>query len=162
MEPKTPSPYQKAHHIALELLARRRHSREELRRKLSLRGFEDDVIGAVLTECDRFRYIDDETAADFFMEELIRKRVGIQRIREEMKRRGFSDELTSRMIDSHHLPDREPEIARSALDKKRASLLREPAPWKRREKMMRFLQSRGFCTATIYTVLDEMKTDDKG
>jgi regulatory protein len=148
--------YSKAQHTALSILTRRRHSREELRRKLTTRGFEARIVEKVLSECERLQYIDDETAADFFMEELLRKRIGLLRIKDAMKARGFDRDLTDRMIDEHRLPEREPELAAAAVEKKKAALNRETDHRKRREKVVRFLRSRGFRPSTISAVLDDM------
>ena len=147
-------PYQKARDAALSLLSRRRHSSSEIRQKLTARGFDAGVIEKVLTECERLDYIDDENAAYYFMEELIRKQMGVRRIREAMNKRGFTSDQIQRMFDAHQLPDREPEIAGRALEKKKAALIRERDPRKRREKMIRFLRSRGFLPATISALLD--------
>lgn len=150
-------PYSKARHTALSLLARRRHSREEVRRKLSARGFEPGIVEKVLSECERLRYIDDETAADFFVAELVRKRFGLLRIRETMKARGFDQDLIDRMIDVHRLMEQESELAAAAAEKKKSALNRETDGRKRREKVVRFLRSRGFRPSTISAVLDEIE-----
>ena len=146
-------PYQKAQKTALSLLARRRHSRDEVRRKLSARGFEPAVTERVLAECERLGYINDEVTASFFVEELVRKQVGLNRIRGEMADRGFAPDLIHRMIDEHLLEERELEIARRAMEKRAASI-RENDHWKRREKLVRFLRSRGFRPSTISALFD--------
>jgi regulatory protein len=151
------NPSSKAQHTALSLLARRRHSREELRRKLSNRGFESRIVDKVLSECERLKYIDDEAAADFYMGELLRKRIGIGRVKDSMKARGFDRDLVNRMIDEHQLLEREPELAAAAVEKKKSSLSREPDRRKRKEKAVRFLRSRGFRPSTISGVLDDME-----
>ena len=148
-------PCSKAQHTALSLLARRRHSREELRRKLTARGFAHRIVLKVLSECERLQYIDDETAADFFVEELVRKRSGLLRIRDAMKARGFDQDLVDRMIDRHQLLEREPELAAAAVEKKRSALGRETDGRKRREKVVRFLRARGFRPSTISVVLED-------
>ena len=155
-------PFQKASNLALSLLARRRHSKEEIRRKLQAREFEPQIVERVLSECERLQYIDDETAADFFVAELVRKRLGLLRIRDAMKARGFDSNLINRMIELHRLPEREPELARAAAEKKKSALCREADGRKRREKLVRFLRSRGFRPASISAVLDDIKTNDEG
>jgi regulatory protein len=155
-------PLQKAKNTALSLLARRRHSREELRRKLVSRGFEHGVVEEVLSECERYQYIDDEAAADFFAAELVRKRFGPMRILDAMKSRGFDRGLIDRTIDAHQIAEREAELAAAAAAKKRSAFHREKDDRKRREKVVRFLRSRGFRQSAISAVLDEMKAADEG
>ena len=147
----------KAQNTALALLARRRHSREEMWRKLADRGFEPEVVEKVLSECERLHYIDDETAADFFVAELVRKQYGLLRIKDAMKARGFDQELIDRMIEVHHLPEGEANLAVAATRKKKSTWLRETNERKRKEKMIRFLRSRGFRPSTISAVLEEIE-----
>jgi len=162
MNNRTQDPCSKAQHAALSLLARRRHSREEVRRKLAARGFEPRIVEKVLSECERLQYIDDETAAEFFMAELVRKRFGLLRITDAMKARGFDRDLVQHTIDAHQLLEREPELATAAVEKKMPALLREPDGRKRREKLVRFLRSRGFRPSTISKVLDNFAAIDEG
>jgi regulatory protein len=159
MNHQSQDPYSKAQNVALSLLARRRHSREEIRRKLMTRGFEHGVVEKVLSECERLHYIDDETAADYFAAELTRKRFGLMRIIDAMKSRGFDGDLINRTIDAHQLVEREPELALAAVEKKWSALQRETDEWKRREKVVRFLRSRGFRQPAISVVLDNMKAN---
>jgi len=154
--------YSKAQHTALSLLARRRHSKEEIRRKLKIRDFKPRIIERVLSECERLQYLDDETAADFFVAELVRKRFGLLRIKDAMNARGFDQDLINRMLEAHRLPERESALAAAAAEKKKPTLLRETDRRKRREKLVRFLRSRGFRPSTISAVLDDIETNDEG
>lgn len=152
--------YSNALHTALALLSRRRHSREEVRKKLTARGFEPRIIEKVLAECEKLQYIDDETAADFFMAELVRKQFGLLRIRDAMRARGFAGDLTEQMIETHRLLEIESDLAAAAAKKKKPALIREPDSRKRREKLARFLRSRGFRSSSISAVLADMKTNE--
>jgi len=154
--------YRKARTTAVSLLAKRRHTGAEICRKLSDRGFEKDIIEQVLTECRRLDYINDETAADFFVEELNRKQVGVDRVREAMKQHGFDPDLIRHAIESHDLQAREMETAKAALEKKEKSLVREQDPRKKREKLARFLRSRGFRPSTIAALLNRPGPENGG
>jgi len=160
METSPQDPYRKAQKTALSLLARRCHSRTEVRRKLAARGFEPAIIDRVIETCERLEYINDEAAASICVRELIRKQVGLRRIREEMKNRGFAPDLIRRMIDEHNLRDMELDIAKRAMGKKGAALIREKDHRKRREKLIRFLQSRGFRPLTISALFDRSGPGD--
>ena len=159
MKTNRQDPYQKAQKTALSLLARRCHSRDELRRKLAARGFEAAVIERVLAACERLDYINDEMAASLFVEELVRKQVGLLRVQKEMNNRGFALDLINRMIDEHNLRDRELELAKRAMGKKSPTLIREKDPRKRREKLVRFLRSRGFRPSTISALFGRFGPD---
>jgi SOS response regulatory protein OraA/RecX len=96
------------------------------------------------------------------MEELVRKRIGLIRIEQSMKTRGFAPDLIQRMVDTHRLLNREVEIAKAAAEKKMAALTRETDRRKKREKVVRFLRSRGFRPSTISAVLDGITAGDVG
>ena len=160
METSPLDPYQAAQKTALSLLARRCHSKTEVRRKLAARGFEAEVIERVLEACERLDYINDEATASFFVQELIRKQVGLRRIREEMKNRGFAPDLIRRKIDELNLREMELGIAKRAMGKKGAALIREKDHRKRKEKLIRFLRSRGFRPLTISALFDRFGPDD--
>lgn len=153
-------PYQKARKTALSLLARRCHSKAEIQRKLAARGYDATIIERVVAACERLNYINDETAATLFIEELIRKQVGLYRVQKEMKNRGFAPDLIQRIIDEHNFLDREPELAKHALKKKSGALIREKDPRKKKEKLVRFLRSRGFRPLTISALSDRFGADD--
>ena len=76
---------------ALELLARREHSRRELTRKLAARGFPDDVIAPALDELERSGALADARFTDSFVRSRIAKGQGPQRIRAELAQRGIAD-----------------------------------------------------------------------
>ncbi|HVJ31411.1 MAG TPA: regulatory protein RecX, partial [Gammaproteobacteria bacterium] len=69
---------------ALELLARREHSRRELTRKLAARGFSDDVVSPVLDKLERTGALADARFTDSFVRSRIGKGQGPQRIRAEL------------------------------------------------------------------------------
>ncbi len=59
---------------ALDLLARRDHSRFELSRKLRQRDFEENVVERVLGKLEGLRYIDDKRFAQLWVESRISKK----------------------------------------------------------------------------------------
>ena len=78
--------------VGLGLLSRRAHSRIELKRKLSRRGYSEEQTEAALTRLSELRYLDDQS----FAEGLVRRRGAI---------RGplaLSAELAARGVDRVH------------------------------------------------------------
>jgi regulatory protein len=59
---------------ALDLLARRDHSRFELSRKLRQRDFEENVVDRVLGKLEGLRYVDDKRFAQLWVESRISKK----------------------------------------------------------------------------------------
>jgi regulatory protein len=134
---------------ALDLLARREHSRRELERKLAARGFSDDLIGPTLDNLEASGAL----AAARFTESFIRARVargkGPVRIRAELAERGVGDaQGVDALRDSN--VDWVAE-ARSARSKRFGAEL--PRDFRERARQARFLQSRGFSSAQIAAAL---------
>lgn len=137
---------------AVELLARREHSRLELERKLAARGFPDGVIAPVLDALEQSGVL----AATRFTESFIRSRVakgqGPVRIRAELAERGVADgaELL-RGGDVDWLA-----TARAVRLKRFGAA--PPRDYRERAKQARFLQYRGFTADQVRAAL-ELDTD---
>jgi regulatory protein len=135
---------------ALELLARREHSRQELTRKLATRGFPGDVIGPALDELERSGALANARFTDSFVRSRIAKGQGPQRIRSELAQRGIPD---TEADDYLRTADVDWLATIRAVRAKRfgAELPREYAE---RARQARFLQYRGFDTAQIRAALE--------
>jgi regulatory protein len=131
----------------LSYLARREHSRNELRRKLAPHTESAEQLDRLLDELETKKLLSDER----FVEVLKRsrgERFGTARIKQELK--------------AHQLGD---VLVRSAVDELRQTeLARARAVWQRRfgapatdaaerARHMRFLAQRGFSTEVIYKVV---------
>jgi regulatory protein len=135
---------------ALELLARREHSRRELTRKLATRGFSSDVLVPVLDDLERSGALAEARFTDSFVRARIAKGQGPQRIRAELAQRGIREEAAD-------------EVLRSAdvdwLDAIRAVRAKRfgpetPSDYAERARQARFLQYRGFDSAQIKAALE--------
>jgi regulatory protein len=129
---------------ALRLLTRREHTTWELTQKLSQRGFAAEDIEPVIAACVRFNYLNDDRTGRLLVEQLARKGLGHLRIRMEFKKRGICDRLTDTILNAEFTETEERRAARRALQKKMPALDSEPDTRKRKEKLFRFLLSRGF------------------
>lgn len=135
---------------ALELLARREHSRNELMRKLAARGFLPDVVGPVLDELERSGALADARFADSFVRSRIAKGQGPQRIRAELAQRG--------------IPNAEAGEGLAVADVDWVATIRAvrakrfgpelPRDYAERARQARFLQYRGFDSAQIRAALE--------
>ena len=129
---------------ALRLLARREHSRKELARKLSPRAESPEALNALLDSLESKKQLSDERFASERAHILSRK-FGAARIRQDLKSKGVDREMIERVSSEGEL-----ERARGILDRK----FREPAATREeRAKRMRFLQSRGFSSKIIFSLL---------
>ena len=135
---------------ALELLARREHSRRELTRKLASRGFPADVVTSALDELERTGALADARFTDSFVRSRIAKGQGPQRIRAELAQRGIAgDEADDglRAADVDWLA-----TIRAVRAKRFGPEL--PRDYAERARQARFLQYRGFDSAQIRAALE--------
>jgi len=124
--------------LAMDCLARREHSVEELRRKLAARDFTPEAIDATLAELEQDGLLSDARFAEAFTASRYRQGKGPSRLRAEMQQRGLAGELIAAALETrdwHH-------AAREARAKKFGPEL--PTEFKDKARQARFLQYRGF------------------
>jgi regulatory protein len=112
---------QQAISVAVRLLARRDHTRYEIRQKLKRRGFGSDEILAAVAECERLNYIDDERTARVYIGQLVRRGFGFRRIAIELKKKGLQGRRIEDILEQQRAEIDEREIARRVLQKKMKS-----------------------------------------
>lgn len=135
---------------ALDLLARREHSRLELQRKLSLRGYTEEQITTALDELEQASLLDTGRFAESFVRGRISRGQGPRRILMELAERGVDDTLSRDLI------GRAPVDWDAEARKVRAKRFGPeiPAAYAERAKQARFLHYRGFERAHIDAALD--------
>jgi regulatory protein len=135
--------------IAVSHLARRDHSRAELRSRLLRRGADEDLVDRVLTELESERLLSDRRLA----ESLARSRdsrYGSQRMAHDLRVKGVGEEAAE-VLASYRAGDLE--RAREVWARRFRSAPSNPAE---RAKQMRFLQARGFPADVIRQVVPRM------
>ena len=125
---------------AMNLLARREHSTQELRDKLLARGFEDDVITPALQTLSREGLLSDERFTESFIHSRVDRGSGPLKIRAELRQRGVADELITAWLDERDQVWLE--RAEAVRCKKFGSAL--PVEYMEKVRQARFLQYRGF------------------
>jgi len=137
----------------MQYLARREHSRAELRTKLLPHVQEGEDLDAVLDELAKRNWLSDKRAAEQVVE-LRRSRFGAQRIAHELRQKGIAEELIGNAMPQ--LKETELEAARVVWRKKFGA---PPKDQKEKARQVRFLQSRGFSMEVVFKVL---KLDGEG
>ena len=132
---------------ALQYLARREHSRAELRTKLLPHVQEGDDVEAVLDDLAKRNWLSDERAAEQVVNQR-RRRFGTQRIAHELRQKGIAEDLISDALPQ--LKETELEAAREVWQKKFGA---PPQDAKEKARQARFLQSRGFALEVVLKVL---------
>lgn len=142
-----------AQSMALRLLSRRNHTCRELHRKLRQRGVDSDIADQVVAECKRCRYLDDEAFARSYRKHMVKKGYGARRIRLAMKQKGLRRRHIDAAFSDPDMAWDERALAQSVLAQKAKTLSHLPSDRKKKEKLYRFLYSRGFSSSTIIDLL---------
>ncbi len=148
----------KAQAVALRYLEPRPRTVQEVRRRLERAGFPAEVIDQVVTRLETLGYLDDRAYAQAYVRgRLAGRGYGPRRLRAELRRRGVPPNVVEATLDAA-LAETDPlEIARP-LARRRWKLLcqNEPDRRKRRQKLIAFLQRRGFSSEIAYRLLREL------
>jgi regulatory protein len=140
---------------ALRLLARREHTRLELKRKLAAHAEDGGEVENLLEELTARGWLAEARVAEQVIHTR-RGRFGSRRIREELLARGVAEEIVAAAL---------PQLKESELDAARAIWRRKfkAPPLNRAEhaRQVRFMQGRGFRMDTILTVMRTSGTDDE-
>lgn len=133
---------------ALAYLARREHSRQELKRKLAPHAEDADELESLLNDFEKRGWLSELR----FVEQLIQARsgrYGSRYIAHELREKGVAEALIEQALP--HLKEAELDMARAVWLKKFGKY---PVDAKERAKQMRFLQGRGFSFPVIAKVLE--------
>ena len=130
---------------ALRLLARREHARQELEGKLAPHAGSSAELQSLISGLQQKNQFSEERYAEERARKLSRK-YGAARIRQDLKAKGVPEELIARFSSSQD----ELQKAKAILERK----YRAPATTREEKaRRMRFLQSRGFSSTVIFTLL---------
>ena len=136
---------------AMRFLARREHTRVELRRKLEARAREGDDVEAVLDELSRRGWLSDER----FAEQAIRaraRRFGPLKLAHYLKGKGVAEEAIAA-----GLRGAGEEGVASIEAVWRSRFRAHPADEREKLRQVRFLQGRGFAIDVIFRFLKSLE-----
>jgi regulatory protein len=131
--------------IALDFLARREHSEQELRSKLNARHDDSEAVDAVLWQLKEEHLQSDERFTESYVNHRFNAGIGPLKIRHELRQKGIGDLL----IDSYLEPlvgEWEPMMRHQRARKFGETL---PDDYSARMKQARFLQNRGFSPESV-------------
>ena len=156
MQNSSNNPYRKALNTALRILTRRDHSKHELSQKLAARGHAGEVIDKVISECERFDYINDERTVQVFIRRLQRKGYGRKRIQFELNLKGLRGKHIQGVLFKSISEADECQSAEKIFQKHARRFDREKDALKRKDKIYRFLYGRGFSKAVISALISKI------
>lgn len=125
---------------AMDLLARREHSRRELRQKLLKRFSDTELVEAQLDRLAEENLQSDARYAESFLRQRISRGHGPMRIRQEMRQKGISDAGINAALEAES-PDWYA-LAEAAYRRKFGAC--PPQDFKDKARRSRFMQYRGY------------------
>jgi regulatory protein len=128
-------------HRAMDLLARREHSRFELERKLRTKGFAEEEIPRTLDSLVKQGLLSDQRYAEQYCRARSNRGFGPRRIQLELQERGVSVELIAQTL-AEVTQKNWTESAKATWKKKFTGQI--PNDYKTWAKQRNFLQYRGF------------------
>lgn len=141
-------PRRSAYDKALGLLARREHSRKELKTKLRQGGYEGNEATAALDRLGEQHYQDDGRFAEALLRGRIAQGYGPLRLRVELKSHGLADARIRELLDGAEV-DWDASAAAQLRRRYGSAAAADPAERSRRAQ---FLLRRGFAAATVRNV----------
>lgn len=134
----------------LDLLARREHSRLELKRKLCDRGFEAVIVADVLDELQAENLLDEGRFLESFVRTRVGKGQGPARIEADLSQRGIDGGRVRTWLQEADLDWTS--LAAGVREKRFGST--RPDSFEERARQSRFLQYRGFDSEQINGALE--------
>ncbi len=139
---------------ALRLLARREHSRAELRRKLCRGGRPEALVERVLEALAREGLQDDRRFAEAYLRSRRERGYGPLRVAVELRQRGVDRELVERVLAEEGEAEGPWAAVLERARRQRFGAAR-PRDEAERARQARFLQQRGFPLALVLEALGE-------
>lgn len=136
---------------ACDFLARREHSRRELRQKLSRNCEDSELIEELLDKLSAEGLQSDTRFAESFVQQRYNKGQGPLKIKQELNQRGIDSGLIADCLNAEQLDWLA--LAEQTREKKFGSDV--PRDYQNKAKQSRFLYSRGFTSEQISLVLKE-------
>lgn len=139
-----------AREVAMDLLATREHSTQELRNKLARRDFDDTEVETALAALQQENLLSNERYTEAYVNSRREKGMGPVRIQAELRERGVEDELVEAFLDPRDA--QWDELAEQVRLKKFGAA--PPTDYQARMRQARFLNYRGFTSEQIRRALD--------
>lgn len=143
---------EKAYNYAIKYLKNIK-TKKDVYDYLIRKGFSDEETSEVCDYIEEVGLVDDDLYVKFFVEDSFRiKNKGARKIVYELKQRGIDDDKIEEAIEE--ASDMEYEALKEAYERKLEATKSETDPYKRKNKIIRFLISRGFDYSDIKDIID--------
>lgn len=143
---------EKAYNYAIKYLKNIK-TKKDVYDYLIRKGFSDEETSEVCDYIEEVGLVDDDLYVKFFVEDSFRiKNKGARKIVYELKQRGIDDDKIEEAIEE--ASDMEYEALKEAYERKLEATKSETDTYKRKNKIIRFLISRGFDYSDIKDIVD--------
>jgi regulatory protein len=145
---------------ALDLLARRDHSRGELKRKLSRRGFAEEELEDTLERLTSQGLLDDARFAAAWVESSLRNGRGIGgKLLVDLQLKGVPPETARQAVAAAAVDHPAEAVLADIVGKRFAAFSNETATPKERQRVYGYLQRRGFSLSSIISYFRNQNTE---
>jgi len=156
------SSFVKAKDSAFRLLARRLHSKKELKQKLQKKKYPLEVIEKVIDDFSDKSYLNDDEFAKLYAAEKIKKgKTGINKLQSELSKRGINKKVIQDVI--NEIDSENYFISLKELAEKKLEQLKKKETDKRKlsSKLASHLASKGYEFDLIYKIIRELDLDNE-
>lgn len=143
---------EKAYNYAIKYLKNIK-TKKDVYDYLIRKGFTDEETSEVCEYIEEVGLVDDDLYVKFFVEDSFRiKNKGARKIVYELKQRGIDDDKINEAIEE--ASDMQYDALKEAYERKLEATKSETDEYKRKNKIIRFLISRGFDYSDIKDIVD--------
>lgn len=152
--------YVRAKQRALDYLAHKPRTEQEVRRRLQRKDVPSPVVEDVVARLHELDYLDDEAyAQDYVRNRFASKKYGPVRIRRELVERGIDRHTAEAAVDDLFAEKDVQAVAREHAEKRWSRVADEEDPRRRKQKLYRYLRRRGFTSDTITPLLNTLERE---
>jgi regulatory protein len=149
--------------ISFKLLTRRLHAVSELKRKLMFKKYSSENIDFIINELYERNYLDDKKFAEKYCDEKLKNsKSGLAKIKAELFKKGVEKKIIDDVLGKYYNSDL---IFENALliakNKLNSTLYNKLDAKKKREKLFRFLISKGYSNEIIIKTLRKLNFEEE-
>ena len=149
----------KAKGEALKLISFKARSVAELRGRMKLKRYPEDIVTDVIDSLTKQGLLDDEKYAKLFVNARVHGRPSGKRLVErELKQKGLSTDIVERTLAGMH--DYDEKKAARELVFTRFQKMTGISDQKKKSRLFGYLKRRGFASDVIFSVMDDLFRDD--
>ena len=149
---------EKAFASGYSLIAIRDHSEQEFIQKLKRRGFSDEIVQSCRRSfADKDLLNDERFAVQFAQGKFSVNAWGPSKILSALRRKGISEAIARKALKDTFQEDDATESCIQLIQKREAHFRREVDPIKRKQKVFRFLHSKGYTMDVIHASSKEIE-----